>query len=266
MLSVSALYVYPIKSCRAIDLKAVRFDAGGPTYDRRFMVVDENGRFLTQRELPRFALIEAKLGPMSIGVSAPGMPALKVAMTQRDPKRIPVQIWEDRGEAEDTGENAASWFSQFLQRECRLVRVPEDGLRPVDPRYARAPAEVGFADAYPVLLTSEASLTDLNGRLAQNVPMSRFRPNIVVRGGDAYAEDSWKQIRIGELVLDVVKPCSRCVTINVDQLNAQQSKEPLATLATYRTRDNKVYFGQNCVHLGYGSIRVGDSVEVLETA
>src|SRR3954454_16273106 len=149
MLTVSALYVYPIKSCRGIELKAVRIERGGPMYDRRFMLVDREGRFLTQRELPRMALIDPKLGPTSIGVSAPNMPPLKFAMTQRDAKRIPVQIWNDRGEAEDVGENAAAWFSQFLERECRLVRMPDDGLRPVDARYARSPAEVAFADGFP---------------------------------------------------------------------------------------------------------------------
>jgi uncharacterized protein YcbX len=266
MLNVSALFIYPIKSCRAIELKAVRFDHGGPMYDRRFMVVDEDGRFLTQRELPRLALIEPKLGPTSIGVSAPNMPVLKVAMAQRDAKRVAVEIWKDRGEAEDVGDNAAAWFSQFLERACRLVRIPDDGLRPVDPRYARAPAQVGFADAYPVLIATEASLGDLNGRLQQPVPMSRFRPNVVIRGGDAYAEDAWTRIRAGEIELDVVKPCARCAIINVDQLTAQPGKEPLATLAGYRSRDNKVLFGQNCIHRQLGSLRVGDAVEVLETA
>jgi uncharacterized protein YcbX len=193
------------------------------------------------------------------------MPVLKVAMTQRDAKRVEVRVWKHQGPAEDAGGNAAEWFSRFLEQPCRLVRFPEDGEREVDPHYARGPAQVGFADAFPVLLLSEASLEDLNGRMQQPLPMNRFRPNLVVRGCEPYAEDQWKRIRIGDLVLDVVKPCERCAIASVDPLTGQRGKEPLATLATYRGRDNSVFFGQNCVHLGPGSIRIGDDVEVLET-
>jgi uncharacterized protein YcbX len=264
MPSASALHVYPIKSCRGVELKAVRFDRLGPLYDRRFMLVDETGNFLTQRELPRMALIEPRLGPTSLQVSAKNMPMLKVAMTQRDAKRIEVRVWKHHGKAEDAGGNAAAWFSEFLERPCRLVRFPDDDVREVDPAYARAPAQVGFADGFPVLLLSEASLEDLNARMPQKVPMNRFRPNIVVRDCEAYAEDRWKRIRIGELVLDVVKPCSRCAITGVDQLSGLRGEEPLATLASYRARDNGVFFGQNCVHDGPGAIRVGDEVEVLE--
>jgi uncharacterized protein YcbX len=264
MPSVSALHVYPIKSCRGLDLKAVRFDALGPLYDRRFMLVDDNGAFLTQRVLPRMALIEARLGPTSLQVSAPQMPALKVAMTQRDAKRIEVAVWDHRGEAEDAGGNAAEWFSQFLERSCRLVRFPEDAVRAVDESYAKAPARVGFADAFPVLLLSEASLEDLNSRMKQKLPMNRFRPNVVVRGCEPYAEDGWKRLRIGDLVLHVVKPCTRCTIPSVDQLTGRRSEDPNVTLATYRQRDNAVLFGQNCVHEGPGSLRIGDEVEVLD--
>lgn len=263
MPSVSALHVYPIKSCRGLELKAVRFDHLGPLYDRRFMLVDETGRFLTQRELPRLALIEPRLGPTALQVSAPDMPVLKVAMTQRDAKRIEINVWKHVGPAEDVGESAADWFSRFLGRPCRLVRLPEDARREVDPSYANA--LVAFADAFPVLLIAEASLEDLNQRMQTKLPMNRFRPNVVVRGCEPFAEDTWKQIRIGELVLDVVKGCDRCTTTTVDQRTGERGKEPLATLATYRKRDNAVYFGQNCVHQGPGSIRVGDEVEVLET-
>jgi len=266
MFSVSSLHVYPIKSCRGLDLKSVRLDALGPLYDRRFMLVDEDGRFLTQRELPRMALIEPRLGPTSLQVGAPGMPMLKVAMPSRDAPRIEVQVWRDRGEVADAGGHAAAWFSEFLARPCRLAHMPDDGGRPVDPSYARAPARVGFADGFPLLLLTEASLDDLNGRMPQRLPMNRFRPNLVVSGTEPYAEDTWKRIRVGEVVLDIVKPCSRCTITTVDQVRGLAGKEPLATLATYRQRDNGVFFGQNCIHQGPGSIRIGDGVEVLETA
>jgi uncharacterized protein len=264
MLTVSALHIYPIKSCRGLDLTAVRLDRLGPLYDRRFMLVDETGRFLTQRELPRMALIAPRLGPTALQVSAPEMPMLKVAMSQPGAKRIAIQIWKQHGEAEDAGEHASSWFSQFLERRCRLVRLPAGAGRPVDPVFAGPDARIAFADGFPLLLTTEASLADLNGRLDRALPMNRFRPNIVVRGGEPYAEDRWKRIRAGELSLELCKPCARCVTTTVDQITAQVGSEPLATLAQYRKRDNKVLFGQNCLHSEPGAIRVGDPVEVLE--
>jgi len=264
--TVASLHVYPIKSCRAMDLLAVRFDDLGPLYDRRFMLVDDDGRFLTQRELPRLALITPRLGPTALLISAEGMPQLKVAMSQRDAKLRAIEVWGFEGPAEDAGASAADWFSSFLERSCRLVRWSEQAARRVDPAYARSESFVAFSDGYPALLMNEASVEDLNGRCQQRLPMSRFRPNLVVRGAEPYAEDGWRKIRIGDLTLDVVKPCSRCVTTTTDQLTGARGKEPLATLATYRERDGKVYLGQNCIHLGFGSIRVGDAVEVLETA
>jgi uncharacterized protein len=266
MPSVSALHVYPIKSCRGLELKAVRFDHLGPLYDRRFMVVGEDGGFLTQRELPRMALIEPRLGPTALQVSAPGMPQLKVAMTQRGAQRIEVSVWGHRGPAEDAGDHAADWFSAVLERPCRLVRFPDDGVRPIGRGRVPFDAGIAFADGYPVLLLSEASLADLNGRLQQQVPMNRFRPNLVVRDCEPFAEDGWKRVRIGDVVLEVVKPCVRCAITTVDQRTGAAGKEPLATLATYRARDHEVLFGQNCVHHAPGSVRVGDEVEVLETA
>src|SRR5689334_13307200 len=236
MPTVASLHVYPIKSCRGLDLTAVRFDELGPAYDRRFMVVDAEGRFLAQRALPKMALIAPKLGPTALIVAAPDMPQLKVAMSQRDAKRIEVQVWRHRGPAEDCGESAADWFSSFLGQPCRLVRWADDQLREVNPKYARSPAATAFSDGYPVLLLSEASLADLNGRLQQRLPMNRFRPNLVVRDCDAFAEDGWRKIRVGEIELDVVKPCGRCSTTTVDQLTGVAGKEPLATLASYRTR------------------------------
>jgi uncharacterized protein YcbX len=266
MPTVASLHVYPIKSCRGLDLTAVRFDQLGPLYDRRFMLVDENGVYLTQRTVPRLALIAPRLGPTALVISAPNMPQLKVAMSQRDARRIEVQIWEHRGPAEDAGESAADWFSSFLERPCRLVRWAEGQLRKVDPKYARSEAATSFNDGYPVLLMSEASVADLNKRMPQPVPMNRFRPNLVVRELEPYAEDSWRKIRIGDVELDVVKPCGRCATTTVDQLTGVAGTEPLATLAGYRKEGNKVLLGQNCVHLNLGSIRAGDPVEVLETA
>ena len=266
MPTVASLHVYPIKSCRGMDLQAVRFDDLGPLYDRRFMVIDEAGRFLTQRELPRLALITPRLGPTALVLSADGMPQLKVAMTQRDAKLREIHVWRFDGPAEDAGDGAADWFSSFLERPCRLVRWSAEAVRRVNPEHARSESFVAFTDGYPVLLMNEASVEDLAKRVGQRLPMNRFRPNLVVRGAEPYAEDTWRKLRIGDLELDVVKPCSRCAITTTDQLTGERGKEPLATLASYRERDGEVLLGQNCIHLGFGSVRVGDDVEVLETA
>ena len=161
------------------------------------------------------------------------------------------------------GDGAASWFSDAVGKPVRLVRWAEDQMRPVSKRHTQLDGQVAFADGYPALLISQASLTDLNGRLEIKVPMARFRPNIVVDGCDPFAEDTWQTIRIGNLTLDVVKPCDRCEIVTVDQQTGQVAKEPLKTLASYRREGNKVLFGQNCVHHDWGSLRVGDPVEVL---
>ena len=265
-ITVASLHVYPIKSCRAMDLVAVRFDALGPLYDRRFMVVDEAGRYLTQREVPKLALITPRLGPTSLVVSAPHMPQLKVAMTQQGARTLEIEVWRFKGPAEDVGEHAADWLSSVLERPCRLVRWSSSALREVNPKYARTQSATAFSDGYPVLLMNEGSVDDLGKRVGQRVAMNRFRPNLVVRGAEPYAEDNWRKIRVGELELDVVKPCSRCAITTTDQLTGERGKEPLATLATYRERDGEVLLGQNCVHLALGSVRVGDEVQVLESA
>ena len=264
MSKVTALHVYPIKSCQGLSLKSSRFDAIGPLYDRRFMLVDPNGKFISQREFPRMALIETLIAPTSINVKVPDVPLLKVALTTRSDARREVEIWGGRGDAEDAGDHAADWFSSFLQTECRLVHFPDDGFRPVDPKYARFEARVAFADGYPALLTSEASLKDLNERAPEHIPMNRFRPNIVIDGESPFEEDGWRKVRIGEVVLDVVKPCSRCTITTVNQRNAAVGTEPLTTLATFRKQGNAVNFGQNCIHHGPGTIRLGDEVEILE--
>jgi uncharacterized protein YcbX len=263
MASVASLHVYPIKSCRGLDLSSVGFDALGPHYDRRLMVVDENGRFVTQREEPRMALITPRLAPAGLSLSAPEMPPLKIAFGGHSERRRAITIWRFEGEAEDMGETAADWLSSFLKRSCRLVRVAGDMIREASPKRVGRGVLTGFADGYPLLITTQASLDDLNSRLEQKLPMTRFRPNLVIEGVAAYAEDRWKTIRVGEVEIDVVKPCGRCAITTVDPINAQVGQEPLATLAKYRARDSEVLFGQNAVHRCLGTIRKGDPVEIL---
>ncbi len=265
MPKVSALYIYPVKGCAGIEVSGVRLDAEGPLLDRRFMVVDDNGHFLTQRELPRMALIRVKLAPTSLVLEASDMPKLNVPLGARGGARKQVVIWRDHVAAEACGSSASDWLSGFLGRPCELVRLADDAGRTVDPDYAPEGSRVAFTDGFPLLLLSEASLASLNVRLQSALPMNRFRPNIVVTDTEAHAEDTWRSIRIGDVPIDIVKPCSRCGVTTVEQATGLVGKEPSATLARYRQKGNKVYFGQNCLHRERGMLRVGDEVHVLST-
>jgi uncharacterized protein YcbX len=266
MAKVSALYIYPIKGCAGIEVSGVRLDARGPLLDRHFVVTDETGTFLTQRQLPQMALIRPRLSPTQLVLEAEGMQKLAVPLRGNGGPRKNVRVWDDQVTGESMGRYASEWLSEFLGRRCELFRQADDAVRAVDPKYSPLPSQVSFADGYPMLLVSDASLDALNALLPSAVPMNRFRPNIVVSGTDAYAEDRWSKIRIGEIRVDVVKPCSRCTVPSIDQLTGRASgPEPLAALARYRKRDNKTYFGQNCVHRDFGMLRVGDEISVEQT-
>jgi hypothetical protein len=268
---ISALYTYPIKSCGALWHTLLELDARGPIWDRRWMLVDEDGLFVTQRELPRMALIQPGFKDGQLSINAPGMNEICVPLErQRDIPRQ-VQIWNDTCKAWDEGDEVAGWVSDFLRVDLRLVRMTDDFVRRVDERYAPQPAQTGFSDGFPLLIASEASLEELNNRLvergAEPIPMSRFRPNIVVTGCEAFAEDTWKTIQISDMLIDVVKPCARCAIPSVDQQTAEirDPKEPLATLNTFRKQNGKVMFAQNAVHRTPGWIAVGNPVQVIRS-
>jgi uncharacterized protein YcbX len=236
------------------------------------MLVDDEGLFITQRFEPRLALVETAIEDAdapALTLSAPGMRRLRVGLTDASAGAGPsrarrrVKVWRDDVDAVDCGEAAAAWMSEWLGRPVSIVRMPDDVERAVNPKYARPGDIVGFADGYPVLLASTSSLDDVNARLAEPVSMNRFRPNLVVTGGAPWAEDGWTRIRVGAVVLRVVKPCDRCTITTIDQQTAVRGVEPLRTLATFRTRDNVVLFAQNCIPDSLGTIAVGDPVEVL---
>jgi uncharacterized protein len=262
---LTGLYVYPIKSCGAIAVEEWDVDERGLRHDRRWMLVDELGRFMSQRRYPLMALIGVRIVPEGLVVSAPGMPSLEVPFRPPDGKPLLTSIWEDLVEILPVGDEADRWFSGFLGTRCRLVHLPDESVRPVDPVYGRAGDRVGLADGFPFLLISEGSLADLNARLEHALPMNRFRPNLVVGGCEPFAEDGWKQVRIGPINLRVVKPCARCAITTVDQRTAARGKEPLRTLATFRKHGTKVLFGQNLIHEAAGMLRAGDPVEVVPT-
>ncbi len=266
-MELSAIHVYPVKSCAGIAVRAAALDEMGLQHDRRFMVVRPDGVFLTQREQPRLALVRTafeRLGSpdQALRLDRPGAAPLRVPLTPAGGEAIAVTVWSDRVTAQLVSEHADRWLSAHLATAVRLVYIPPSTLRPVDPRYA-AGARTGFADGYPLLIVSEASLDELNRHLDRAVTMSRFRPNLVVRGASAFAEDGWRELRIGELVLRIVKPCARCAIVSTDQTTAERSAEPLRTLASFRRRGEGVLFGQNAIHLGTGTLRVGDAVTPL---
>lgn len=271
-LMVTALYRYPVKSCRGQALDDAEFIARGITHDREFLVIDaSSGRFLTQRELPRLTLVAPTLIEGGLRLQAPGMPELSFERMGRGPS-FPVTIWQDTVAAVDQGDGVAAWLTRFLDRPSRLVRMADDAVRAVDRRFAhQMQDQVGFADGYPALLISEESLGALNHRLAaqgsEPLPMTRFRPNIVVRGSGApHAEDTWREIRIGTLGFAVVKPCTRCQITTIDQETGKRGPEPLRMLASYRRSMQGITFGQNLIHMAQGRITVGDRIEVIAPA
>ena len=259
--ALSGLYVYPIKSCAGISLESAELSATGLRHDRRWMLVDERGEFMSQRAHPRMALISTHLSYQHLTAAAPGMPDLEIPLRQENGNLIDVDVWGDTNRGALVGEEADRWFGEFLQFPCRLVRKPDDDPRLVDSLYARSGDQVGFADGFAFLLISEASLDDLNGRLDDPLPMNRFRPNFVVRGCEPYAEDEWGRLRIGDVSFRVAEACPRCAITTVDQENGTRGKEPLRTLATYRRFDGEVFFGRNLIHDAQGTVRVGDAVE-----
>ena len=264
MITLSSLIYYPIKACRGFEVDSSHIERMGLEHDRRMMVVTPEGEFLTQREHPRLALVTPKLVDGTLTLSAPGFDSMQLAV-QSTGTPWPVNIWKSKDvHAIDQGEEAAGWFSDWLGKPVRLVHIADGYLRRINEKYVVSPDDhTGFADGYPILLISEASLQDLNSRLETPVPMNRFRPNLLVKGCEAFAEDTWKRIRLGEVELAVVKPCDRCVVTTIDKETLERSKEPLKTLAKYRKHELGAIFGQNAIPLNEGRLRLGMKLEIL---
>ncbi|MDZ7799433.1 MAG: MOSC domain-containing protein [Trueperaceae bacterium] len=262
---LSALYAYPLKSGRAVPLNAAEVVRTGLRDDRRWMVVDRRGRFRSQREDPRLGRITPTLHAEQLRLSAPGLPDLDLPRPPTPAREVAVTVWNDPVTAWSCGRSADEWIGRVLGEGHRLVVFPPDGARRVDPAYAHADDRVAFADGYPFHLIGSASLDELNRQLDAPLEMVRFRPNLVASGAAPYAEDGWTRIRIGEVAFRVAKPCARCVvpTLHPDTLEA--GPEPLRTLNRTRKRGGNVLFGQNLLHDGVGTLRVGDDVTVLDT-
>ncbi len=269
---VSEINIYPIKSLGGVELNDSIIEPRGLALDRRWMLVDQDGSFLTQRAFPQMATLGVSIGSDGLHVTANGE-SIAVPFETSSYNEIDVSVWQSRCSAQVYDDSINRWFSQALQTNCQLVFMPEETRRLVNPVYAVRQDEdvVSFADGYPILLIGQNSLSDLNGKLEKPVSMNRFRPNLVVAGCDAFAEDTWKQIKIGQSVFHIVKPCERCVITTIDQATGEfDGKDPLKTLASYRLvkkeSEQKILFGQNLIAGGFGgTIRVGDQIEVIET-
>jgi uncharacterized protein YcbX len=263
---VSALHVYPVKACRGIALARAHVEARGVRHDRRWAIVDETGTTVTQRTQPRLALVDVAIAgdALVLSSSAAGAPELRLPLAPDGGRRRSVTVWRDTVSALDTGEEAARWATELLGVPASIVFMPDDVERAVNPKYGQAGDIVGFADAYPLLLATTASLADLNARMERPLPMDRFRPNVVVDGCTAWAEDAWTRVQIGDLPVRVVKPCARCVVTTIDQRTAERGVEPLRALAAYRSRDNDILFAVNAVPDADGDVAVGDRVTMLE--
>ena len=262
--TLECIRIYPLKSAAPVTLDAASVEARGLVGDRRWMIVDADGKFVTARKHPRLVLIRARIDGDGLMLEAPGMPSLTVT-ADAQAERLATAIWKDRVMAMTAAAAADRWISEYLGVAARFVHIDSGVTRAVNPAYARPGDEVGFADGFPLLLISQASLDGLNERLAQAVPMLRFRPNVVVAGTAAHAEDDWRSVRIGEVRFDVVKPCTRCVLTTVDPATGcfDAQGEPLRTLTRYRRSEKGVLFGQNLIPRGIGRIRQGDTVEVI---
>jgi uncharacterized protein YcbX len=265
--TITGLFVYPIKSCRGITLDSAQLTPTGFADDRHWMLVRPNGRFVTQRELPRMALIATQVNGKSLALAAPGMPPLEVSRDTGG-AALAVTVWKFNGRGFDCGDDAAAWCSQFLETPLRLVSFDADAPRVCSPEWTpgtRAITE--FSDGFPILVISRASLEELNSRLPTALPMERFRPNVVIDGVDAYDEDRMHELRLGPVTLRLVKPCARCsITTTDQQKGVVDGVEPLRTLKEYR-HDPKLHgelFGQNAIVVdGVGqALRVGQSFDI----
>jgi uncharacterized protein YcbX len=266
--TLSALNVYPVKGLKGIALGEARCTDRGLEHDRRWMVVDSEGVFLSQREHPKMATVWTEIADGRLTLSAPDVSSVDIALNGRGSAAMKVRVWNSLCEAVPVSAASDAWLSDYLGLACRLVHMPGSSKRFSDPRYAGDDHPVGFADGYAYLLIGEASLADLNAKLLAKshaaLPMNRFRPNLVVTGSGPFAEDGWREIRIGDAVFRGVKPCGRCQVTTTDQATGEvKGPEPLATLATYReSAEFGVMFGMNLVTVKPGTVRVGDAVEL----
>ena len=266
MTLLNNITIYPIKSLAGISVNHWKINQNGLLYDRQWMLVDEDNQFLSQRRLARMALIKTQLIDNKLYLTAEAMPKISLELNPpENPQSILVNIWKDQCLAQSVSNEIDEWFSAFLQTPCRLVYQPKESIRAVDPKFAKATDQVSFSDGYPFLIISTASLDSLNQAMGLELTMARFRPNLVISDCEAYAEDYWREITIGNIGFRLPKPCSRCKVPTINPNTAETAKEPLRTLNKLRKYNNKVYFGQNAIHNQQGTVSVGDVLSIQKT-
>ncbi len=265
---ITALYTYPIKSMAGISLPRARVEKRGLAYDRRWMLVDRDGLFLSQREIPQLALLlpDFSVDSLIVRHRYEGLEPLAIPLQPgKKAEELEVQVWGNKCQALRVSIEADEWFGAVLGAECHLVYMPEDSRRPLDPSYGLPGEITGFADSCPLLVIGESSLADLNSRLEGPVSMNRFRPNIVFAGGQPYEEEGWRSFRIGGVSFRGIRPCSRCQVATINQETAEVGREPLRTLTTYRRQGNKVVFGLHASWVAEKGeaphVQVGDGIE-----
>jgi uncharacterized protein YcbX len=266
MIKIASLHIYPIKSLGGISLQETRVTSRGLAYDRRWVLVDENNRFVSQREYANMALLQPSMDKSLMKITDRSGIQESLSFDLAEPKTEPemVTVWDDTMPAKPVSTSADEWFSRFMQMPVRLMYMHEDSFRQADQRYAITENDkVSFADGYPILIISEASMAQLNAKLDKALQVGRFRANIIVSGTDAHEEDSWREIQTAQQTLYGVKPCARCVMTTIDPQTAQSGTEPLKTLSTYRFIDNKILFGENFIPKEDGVLQVGDEIKVL---
>jgi uncharacterized protein YcbX len=261
-LQLTGLYRYPLKSARGTALQSVALDRFGIAGDRRWMLVDDAGRFVSQRSLPALARLAVTLDALGLALGIDDE-SLFVAVPGPAAPVIEVEVWGDRLPARLAADEAAHWLTRRLGTPLRMVWMPDDAQRAVDPAFAGQGHCVSFADGFPLLLISQAALEELNRRLPAPVPMDRFRPNLVIGGAAPHAEDQWRKLRIGAVEIELVKPCTRCVVPSIDQQTARRDPAINRVLAAYRRRDGAITFGMNGVAAAGGILQVGDDVALL---
>lgn len=261
-LKLSEIWLYPIKSLGGVRVQSAKVLGKGLLYDRRYMLVDESSQFMTQRTSPLLALFKFSISDNGFTVAYKGDSIELPFQPQKLNGEIKAVVWDDTVKANVMDDPYNRWFSDRIGKPCRLVYFPEENRRPVDEKFAKNDEQVSLADGYPFLIIGQSSLDDLNGRLEVPLPMNRFRPNFVFEGGKPFEEDSWRNFMIGNNRFVGLKPCARCIIPTINQDTAEQGTEPLKTMAGFRKRDGKVYFGQNLVAIDHHQVHEGDEIRV----
>ena len=264
LLKLSKIFIYPIKSLGGISVSSAIAELRGLKYDRRYLLVDEDGLFLTQRNFPQMALLKLSFEDNGFKVLDTMDNSHTIIPLESDSKEtIKVTVWDNVCNASRVGKDLDNWFSHAIGKKCSLVYMPDSEKRMVERKYINEEHIVSFADAYPYLLIGQSSLDDLNTRLEARLPINRFRPNFVFTGGNPYEEDQWKDFRIGNVEFTAVKPCARCVITTINQETAERDNEPLKTLSEYRAFNNKIMFGMNLICKSIGRVSVNNSIQLI---